>query len=356
MAAFAIQKHFSGRKLLAGCTFPSCVAERRFQSFSKMVNKQIVFLLWLGVWTVSWTTTALIIPFPKTARTNNGTITVLGGFIDFNRNMTADVEIISISSNTHTRALPLPIPMAGFGSALLNKTVYIVGGFYQNSTVAYNIDSPNGNWTVVAGFPYGIDGNAAVGVNNQIFSFGGEALDYGYMDYPWSYNPNTVQWQRSSKIAPEIGYNFAVAVSQSIYLITEAGNLYRSDDNTANWVKLSSMNTSRGGASCVVSTSNDAILVVSGFYSYGAFPPVEVYNITANAWTVVSQMLKPRGQAAAALLQGDENTVAVCGGYTDLPTRAIFDDCELYDWQADKWTVAPFSLNIARHGFGLFAQ
>lgn len=100
----------------------------------------------------------------KQKSANDEQLVVMGGF---NANLDVpfldDVDVISIQNHTHKSGSPLTITFEGFGSTILNDTVYVVGGkslFVTNGFQAYDIDADK--WSELPRFPMEIYGTSLV--------------------------------------------------------------------------------------------------------------------------------------------------------------------------------------------------
>ena len=124
-------------------------------------------------------------------------------------------------------SIPLPQPRDHAGPAVINSTLYILGGRVGSPTTnratiySLNLASPDRKWTELAQLPFVRGGIAAAAVGNKIYAFGGE----GNFQSPKGVFGDVVVYDAGANKAEAVGkmtvprHGFgAVAVGERIYL------------------------------------------------------------------------------------------------------------------------------------------
>jgi len=124
-------------------------------------------------------------------------------------------------------SIPLPQPRDHAGPAVINSTLYIVGGRVGSPTTnrdtiySLNLAAPDRKWTELARLPFVRGGVAAAAVGNKIYAFGGE----GNFQSPKGVFGDVILYDVAANKAEAIGkmtvprHGFgAVAVGEGIYL------------------------------------------------------------------------------------------------------------------------------------------
>ncbi|CAF4424182.1 unnamed protein product, partial [Adineta steineri] len=98
------------------------------------------------------------------------------------------------------------------------------------------------------------------------------------------------------------------------------------------WLNSGSMNYARRQHKASVLPSGKVL--VTGGYNGPALESTELYDSSAEIWTVTNSMNHARRDHISVLINGK---VLVAGGGCDMNTR--FDSAELYDPATETWTV-----------------
>ncbi|KAI6362360.1 hypothetical protein MCOR25_006235 [Pyricularia grisea] len=142
----------------------------------------------------------------------------------------ASVIAYNVTANEWITDLPdLPEPRDHAGSAVIDGTLYIVGGraFGQNNTkdtvFALNLDDAQAGWkTKEARMPTPRGGVAAAAIGNKIYTFGGEGNQAegssGVFSETEAYDVVSDSWERLQKMEVPRHGSWAVAIGEGVYL------------------------------------------------------------------------------------------------------------------------------------------
>lgn len=210
---------------------------------------------------------------------------IIGGAIE-NGTVTDQVWKYDTVFHNYTLMAHMPEPRYRFGAALINNTIYVIGG----RNVSDDTSNPPNNGLVKSTFIYDIvsdtwsvgadalefqGDNCASALNGKVYMVGGYGLGYSYLNTTEVYNP--------------------------------AQN---------SWTSLPDMPTPRGDLMCA--TLDGEIYVLGGYYdptnnNSNAFSAkMESFNPLTGTWTERPDLLTPRGDAGIAVLQGDR--IMLVGG------------------------------------------
>eukprot|EP00250_Pteridium_aquilinum_P002008 c12222_g1_i2 orf=81-1376(+) len=204
-------------------------------------------------------------------------IFILGGGKE-GGNVTNEVWKYDSVLHNYTLMAPMPEPRYRFGAAIIEDTIYVVGGRNASDDL---ISIPNSG-LVKSTFIYDILTNTwrrgadaldfqgdtcAAALQGKVYMMGGYGIDYSYLDTATVYDPITDSWSRLPHMPTPRGDLMCTSLGSEVYVL---GGYY---DPT---------------------NSND-----NSFSS-----KMESFNPSSNAWTSRPDLLTPRGDAAVAVLEG----------------------------------------------------
>jgi len=191
-------------------------------------------------------------------------------------------------SITWTTKEPLPEVRSGPGCAVINDTVYVIGGQSGsgNETTNYVYDPVSDNWSTKSPMPTARRHLGCAVVNGKIYAIGGFiASEANIVE---EYDPVADSWQTKTPM-PTARYAFATAVvANKIYVIggyvpvKDIVEEYNPAADTAGgtpWQTKASMPTARMGPGCAV--IRDTIYVFGG---HSSKVENECYDPVTNNW------------------------------------------------------------------------
>ncbi|XP_014664890.1 PREDICTED: kelch-like protein 10 [Priapulus caudatus] len=230
-------------------------------------------------------------------------------------------------------------PRAYHGSVVLDKRIYIIGGFdgveYFNSVRVF--DPANKTYQEVAPMNSRRCYVSVAQVDNYIYAMGG--FDgHSRLNTAERYNPTTNQWsiiapmhyQRSDACATVMGnkiYMTGGFNGQECLLTSE---YY--DPETETWTVIAPMRNRRSGVSCIA--YHNCLYVLGGFNGISRMCTVERWSPQTNSWTSVPDMYTPRSNFAVEII---DDMIFVVGGFNGVTT--IYH-VECYDEAANEWYEA----------------
>ncbi|MBI5804639.1 hypothetical protein HZA73_01185 [candidate division TA06 bacterium] len=249
----------------------------------------------------------------------------------------------------------LPSPRYGFGTAVINNKIYIIGGTngltWLNEVLEY--DPLSDTWTRKADMPTPRSNLAVAVWDNRIYAIGGRINDVVY-NRNEMYDPVLNTWASldTMPIAYEAANNItsAQAVQGKIYTLGPVlqYNISTNDwwtdtvifadtiapdtiyaDTFYNYIKSYLPNDNRCHCSAVY---NNLIYVMGGNNGPKPLPSVDVYNPGTNLWTSARDMIGPANYSAATVANG---FIYVLGGYDGTYSNRV----RKYDPGTDTWFI-----------------
>jgi N-acetylneuraminic acid mutarotase len=242
-----------------------------------------------------------------------------------------------------TTKTPLPQPSAGAACAVINDTVYVIGGRGSSSVqykTNYVYDPAGDAWTTKEEMPTARAHISAAIVSGIIYVCGGWVGSTA-SNAVEAYNPASDTWEIKTPMpTPRYGYCCGV-VSDRIYVIggmDMQGNIFNtveeydpSGDTVGGtpWQTRASMPTQRMGPGCAV--INDSIFVFGG--STGSVTSVhQCYDPVSDSWTTKASLSQAR-YALGGLAY--ENKAYAIGGYDYFNYRT---EVEVFDPFLNSWS------------------
>ncbi len=281
----------------------------------------IISLISLSYGTITWTDkTPLPQPLAGSAcAVINDTIYVIGGR-DSQGNRYPTNYIYDPSTDSWSRRKDMPTPRAHIGAAVVNDKIYVIGGWVGSkaSGVVEVYDPVMDNWQTCTPMPtpryaYGI----AV-YNNRIYVFGGMNMGGQVFDVVEEYDPVTDSWSTKSPMPTQrMGPGCAVLKGR-IYLFggstaigSGATTICESyDPATDTWQSEPNMATRRYALAGF--TYDNQIYALGGYDYWTYHTTVEVFD--GNSWSYKSSMQHAPQSIAVALIN---NRVHVIGGWNN---------------------------------------
>ncbi len=241
---------------------------------------------------------------------------------------------------TWTTKTPIPQVRSGPGCAVINDTVYVIGGSSGGGSLHntnYVYDPVSNSWSTKASMPTARSNIGCAVVNGKIYAIGGFVggvqADTNLVE---EYDPATDSWSSKTPM-PTSRYAYAIAVvANKIYVIggmlpvTAAVEEY--DPALDSWATKASMPTARMGPAAAV--IRDTIYVFAGGTSPGSGETTvnECYDPNTDNWASKANMTYAR--YALGGFSFDDVAYAI-GGY-DSPV--YYDNVEVYDPTTNSWS------------------
>ncbi|WP_429911085.1 Kelch repeat-containing protein [Glycocaulis sp.] len=280
----------------------------------------------------------------------------------------------------------LPFPVQEIYPALLDGTLYVIGGFATgiserpldiSDRVLALTPGVDDSWRDLPRLPAPNHHPQCVGLDGTLYAMGGFTTEndgvWSMISRVYTLRPGVdEEWQRGPDLPGPWAENVAVALNGRIHVITgrrPSGSqnstwAHQSDVNahlvldpeTGEWTTLPAAPTARNSAAAAV--MNGLIHVVGGRTTTGGNTPAhEVYDPASNSWTSAAPLPQPsrgpRGSGGlAAASVGD--TLYVFGGEWFEDDGGVYE--EVWAWRADtdSWEAVT-RMPTPRHGLGAHA-
>ncbi len=250
-------------------------------------------------------------------------------------------------SITWTTKTALPQVRSGPGCAVVNDTVYVIGGStgtLQNTNYVY--DPATDLWSTKAPMPTPRSHLGCAVVGGKIYAIGGFVGGVQTdTDVVEVYDPVTDSWSTKAPM-PTSRYAFAIAVvANKIYvmggILPVVATVEEYDPLFDFWTTKTSMPTRRFGPACGV--IRDTIFVFGGSYNVGSRDTLvnECYYPLTNNWTTKAPMSFNRYASGGFSYNNEAYSV---GGYN---YSSYFTTIEVYDPVGNSWSTET-PMNYAR--------
>ncbi len=261
---------------------------------------------------------------------------VMGGF-NAQIGVVPDVRIFDAASNTWSNGLALPRSMHHMNAAVVDGTIYIVGGMTgtnfapQGDVLSWDPATDIGSWTPRTAMPANLRGAAVTGaIGTTIYVAGGLASGGAASSVLSAYDTLTNTWDTTLPALPTaVDHGCGGVIDGKLYVIGgRAGGIGTIKTTVyeytpgGGWVEKAPMPTARGGTACAV---HDGTIVVTGgegnaAAASGVFPTVEQYVAATDSWLTLPPMRTPRHGTGAAVVNG---VLYVPGGATTQAFGAV---------------------------------
>lgn len=250
----------------------------------------------------------------------NGEIYVVGGYGGSGPTGGSfpDMAAYDPASNSWTPQASMTDARMGLAAAVLNGTIYAIGGgatSVTNQVEAYTI--ADNSWTTKASMTTRRGGLAAAVVNGKIYVFGGRNENHKFQASVEAYSPDTDQWQGMSAMPTARQGAGAAVVDGIVYVIGGSGasgaltTVEAYNPTTDTWETKAPMPTARHFLG--IAPVNGRIYVMGGVNS-DYLDTVEEYDPATNTWSTKAAIPEQRGVMAAAAANGK---IYLFGGEND---------------------------------------
>src|SRR5712691_6756482 len=280
----------------------------------------------------TWTTLALVSPFPTEGMTVGGIGQVIVGAYGFSGGYTNQTRLYNINTDTWSLGLAAPMPAragAASGETTHGGFLYVIGGESSTGVLAdlQRYDPGLDAWITLTPTPTATAraGAAAAVIDDSIFVIGGRQSTGGpcsggpYLTTVEKYDIDTNTWSTVASLPNPRSDLAAVAHGGKIYVfggcsstgVTKEVDMY--DPQTNTWTPLTIMLTGR--ASLVAGHSGDKVYAIGGTADWvSASNANEVYDIPSNSWSTSTATMTTARQEAGVNSHGGR--IYVVGGAT----------------------------------------
>jgi N-acetylneuraminic acid mutarotase len=275
-------------------------------------------------------------PIQETAVVAIGTsVYVMGGF-NGQMGIVDDVRVFDVTTDTWSAGLMLPRIMHHMNAAVVEDTIYVLGGMTTNfnpigDAMSWNTSASPAQWTPLAAVPANLRGAAVTGaIGTKIYVAGGLAAGFAASSAFSAYETITNTWETTLPPLPTaVDHGCGGVIDGKLYVIggraggigTIKTTVYEYTPGGA-WVEKTPLPTGRGGAACAV--HEGTIVVIGGegnaAAASGVFPNVEQYDAATDTWLTLPPMRTPRHGTGAAVVNG---VLYVPGGATTQAFGAV---------------------------------
>lgn len=249
-------------------------------------------------------------------------------------------------SSGWTLGSPMPRPTTEVAAAVMDDTIYIIGGYDQEGegvgmVEVYNATSDS--WAKgIAQLPFPLHHTSAASYQGRIYVAGGYTGDWNASDRLFIYDPVTNDWTQGNPMPTPRGYPIANFVNGTLYVVGGDGgeakeravNATESYDPLTNqWTPHTSIPTARHHAASAV--VDGKLYVIGGRIGeeLNNVDLIEMYDPVLDSWTTdLEPMPSKRSGIAAASVNG---FIYVLGGEQN---QGTFDKNEKYDPRNNTWT------------------
>lgn len=255
---------------------------------------------------------------------------------------------------TWTEGVPIPQERSELAAAVIDRQIYVVGGFGGGQRVD-RYDVAGQTWERVADLPVGVHHPGVGALAGILYAAGGYTGDrHQAVDHLWAYDPAADVWAERAPLPVAKGALGLSAVDGTLYAVGGAterlggpvhGGVDAYDPTADAWQPRAAMMTPREHLAVV---AGQGLIYAVGGRANGdegdRFAAAnEVYDPAQNAWDALPPLPAPRGGLTGVYAAGQ---VIVMGG--ERGSRA-YDDVNAYDPATEMWSALP-PLPIARHG------
>lgn len=253
----------------------------------------------------------------------DGLIYVVGGFEQSSSRRTRQssistkVEVYDPAVNRWSSRPDLPVGLHHAGAAVLDGSLYVVGGFagtentiWNPSNHVFRFDPAGDTWTERAPLPTARGGLAVATLQGELVAVGG----YDGRENPAAvevYDPAIDQWSAVAPLPTPRDHLAAVTIGEVLYAIGGRVQLnyrenlatveaYHAESNQ--WVSKAGLPTSRSGIAAGV--VNGWIYVFGGESGKGTFHQNERYGPRFDHWQTMSPMPTSRHGLGVAAVDG----------------------------------------------------
>lgn len=262
----------------------------------------------------------------------------------------------------------LQTPLSFLQSATDGKFIYAFGGRTSSTAssaipIMWRLDTsaPSPTWVIgdFAPLPTALFSGEACVLKGKIYLPGGVNAQNAVTGTHYAYDIASNTWTTRAQQTPSANaYSVVADESKGVFYMTGGSRtgapsaIVKSYDPESNlWTDLPPMSTARRGHESVMIEGK--LYVVGGEGATGNLGSGEVYDFTSRTWSPIATLNRPRAYATNVLTRstsGNPLWLVVSGQNTSTGEMA---PSEVYDVQANRWTVLDDSFGLSLPRFGL---
>lgn len=255
---------------------------------------------------------------------------------------------------------PLPAAVQEVAVAELDGSIYVVGGFRGDQSIADDVavyDPDSDSWVYAPPLPTVIHHTTATVVDGRLYVIGGWAdLFATPLATVYEFDPDLGTWTTKTPMPTPRGSPAAAVLDGKIYVAggwpdQRSTDFAVYDPALDQWQVLPPMPTGRNHMG--LAAADGYIFAVGGrtsiFAGVGNVDAVEAYDPVSEQWAGRAPL--PRARGGLAVTSVGSFVFAFGGEGNPENPDGVFEDADVYDPQADLWrSLAP--MPTPRHGIG----
>jgi hypothetical protein len=241
---------------------------------------------------------------------------VIGGYdVNDNYNLMISVEKYSPVSDAWSAVAPLPAGRVDHATVVVGSVMYVLGGWTDDGIAAsvLKFNSAEDSWSEVAPMPALRRQSSCCAYMRSIYVFGGYDETNNAQTSVFKFDTEANEWSALAPMPATFWCQSASLIDSQVYIVGAGESrreVLRFDITTSAWSPLAQTIYRRN---CGVSFVLADCLYVAGGGNAGA--TVERYDVATNTWTQVADMLEKRRSFRAVCIES--------GGPTD--EQDLFD-------------------------------
>ncbi|TWT58070.1 N-acetylneuraminate epimerase precursor [Thalassoglobus neptunius] len=218
------------------------------------------------------------------------------------------VEAYDLTKNKWGKMPSLPEPRSSFDAAVLNDTIYVIGGWqlqgesdevWHQTAWSMDLNAEDPQWTALPEPPFQRRALAVAAFNDKLYVIGGMQSEGGPTTAMNIYDPQTETWSEGPELVVEAskesdddssGSRFsagmtgfgasAFAAGGHLYASTFKGNLQRLSDDGSQWEIVAKTPTARFFHRMLPVSDHELLVVGGASMAVGKFEEVEILDVS----------------------------------------------------------------------------
>jgi energy-converting hydrogenase Eha subunit A len=270
--------------------------------------------------------------------------------------------------NSWTSMESMPTARCGFGVAVIDGKIYVIGGSNGNNLGTNQMyDSETDTWTTKKPMPTPRNGGAIAVYQNKIYVLGGTIglpnIPPNFTGANEVYDPLTDTWENKTELPkPRAGFR-ANVVNDQIYLISGLENPFSpfsNSDETLVYFPLNDSWTTKAPIPTPVSSYASAVADKKIYILGGRdsslnimYNLTQIYDTETDTWSYGVSIPTNLSYAAAGATTGEmaSTRIYVLGGFTSFDYEAVSLNY-VYDPVGDVWSMGT-SMPTPRYSLGV---